>query len=348
MYIDQERSVKATATVGSDAGALRNLSLNAKLELYAKLSLARLAEEKIIAEYFLDGMKTPAHLGIGGEAIPIGVVHCLPDNTKYFGTYRNHTLFLALSDDLDGFFGEMYGKQSGISRGKAGSMHLCAPEHNLTLTSAIVASTIPVATGAAFASHYRGSGEQVAVFFGDGATEEGVFFESINFAALHKLPILYVCEDNGYAIHTPQHERQSYRDLGQILAGYPCHYLRGDGRRLESVIACCDELLQRMARDPAPALLHLDYYRFLQHCGTLEDYDAGYRQRPADLEQTQDPLRNFAEALCAQGVLRKELAEIDARLKRRVDAACAGAISAPFADPAELWTDVLADTQVVR
>ena len=137
------------------------------LSLYRKLILARRAEEKIREEYFNDDMKTPVHLGIGQEAIPVGVCHCLAAGTKTFGTYRNHALYLAITGDTDGFFAELYGKATGPAKGKAGSMHLSAPELGLMATSAVVGSTIPLAVGAALANTYCKSGDLVAVFFGD-------------------------------------------------------------------------------------------------------------------------------------------------------------------------------------
>src|SRR3989344_1652857 len=123
------------------------LSKEESLALYRKLILTRLAEEKIREEYFKDEMKTPVHLGVGGEAIPVGVCHCLPAGSKTFGTYRNHSLYLAMTGETDGFFVEMYGKVTGVAKGKAGSMHLSAPEGNLVSTSTVVGTTIPVAVG---------------------------------------------------------------------------------------------------------------------------------------------------------------------------------------------------------
>ena len=178
------------------------------LTLYRKLMLARCAEERIRQEYSQDEMKTPVHLGIGQEAIPVGVCAAVPPGTKFFGTYRNHALFLALTEDTDRLFGELYGKLTGTAKGKAGSMHLAAPAEGLLATSAVVGTTIPVAVGVALANQYRQSDGLVVSFFGDGAVEEGVFWESLNFACLKKLRLLFVCEDNGLAIHTPTDQRQ--------------------------------------------------------------------------------------------------------------------------------------------
>ena len=158
------------------------LSMDERIALYRKLLLVRQVEEAIRTHYASDDMKTPVHLGIGGEAISVGVCHCLPAKASTFGTYRNHALYLAVTDDTDGFFAELFGKESGPGKGKAGSMHLCRPDCGLMATSAVVATTIPLAVGAALANAYRKDSTPVAVFFGDGAVEEGVFWESVNFA----------------------------------------------------------------------------------------------------------------------------------------------------------------------
>src|SRR3712207_1665705 len=124
------------------------LSASELESLYSRVLLVRLCEQQISKEYFQDEMKTPVHLGIGGEAMAVGVHFACPQDTMYFGTYRNHALYLACNPDTDGFFGEMYGKLNGCGKGKAGSMHMSCPEHGLTATSAVVATTIPVAAGA--------------------------------------------------------------------------------------------------------------------------------------------------------------------------------------------------------
>ena len=165
------------------------LSMDERIALYRKLLLVRQVEEAIRTHYASDDMKTPVHLGIGGEAISVGVCHCLPAKASTFGTYRNHALYLAVTDDTDGFFAELFGKESGPGKGKAGSMHLCRPDCGLMATSAVVATTIPLAVGAALANAYRKDSTPVAVFFGDGAVEEGVFWESVNFACLHRLNV---------------------------------------------------------------------------------------------------------------------------------------------------------------
>lgn len=313
------------------------------LSLYRTLMLVRRAEEKIREEYFSDEMKTPVHLGIGGEAISVGVSHCLPAGTKTFGTYRNHALYLAVTQDTDGFFAELYGKIRGSGKGKAGSMHLSAPERGLMATSAVVGTTIPLAVGAALANAYRRSNDLVVSFFGDGAVEEGVFWESLNFACLRRLRVLFICEDNGLAIHTPTAERQGFRSIPEAVRGFECHVASGDGSDLREVISTTRRLLRLLTEDPKPAFLHFTYVRLLEHVGPREDFDVGYRRRPMPAElETLDPLRRFERELSRNGCLPKELEAVRATVDEQISRSVRAAQEAPFPPPYELYTDVLA------
>src|SRR5438552_3213079 len=179
----------------------------------------RRVEEEVARVYPTDTIKSPVHLSIGQEAASVGVCEALRPDDIVFGTYRGHALYLAKGGDLREMIAELYGKATGCTHGKGGSMHLIAPAQGVLGTSAVVGTTIANAVGYAYALRYRqalGAGLPtppqppiVASFFGDGATEEGVFAESLNFAALKRLPVLFVCENNRYAIHTHQSRRQA-------------------------------------------------------------------------------------------------------------------------------------------
>ena len=313
------------------------------LLLYRKLLLARLCEERIRLEYPKDEMKTPVHLGIGQEAIPVGVCHGLPSGTRSFGTYRNHALYLALTDNTDGFFGELYGKAIGPGKGKAGSMHIACPEKGLMATSAVVATTIPVAVGAAFAHQYQKTDRLVVSFFGDGAVEEGVFWESLNFACLHRLRILFVCEDNGLAIHTSTAQRQGFRSIPEAVRPFQCHVDGVDGASLMAVMEGTQRLLARMEADLKPAFLHCPYFRFLEHVGPQEDFQVGYRRRPTaeELERL-DPLLRFEKVLAEKGCSSAELQQVRQSVEQQIERSVRVAREAPFPPPAELTMDLYA------
>lgn len=314
-----------------------------ELPAWRKLVMARLAEEHIRARYMGNEMKTPVHLGIGAEAISVGVCLALPQGSKCFGTYRNHNLYLALTEDLPGFFGELYGRATGGAKGKAGSMHLSYPSKGLIATSAVVGTTIPLAVGAALAEQYRGSKGVSAVFFGDGAVEEGAFWESLNFAAARGLRVLFVCEDNELAIHAPAKDRQGYRSLVDIAKQFDCVVERGDGSKLDEVYAKAAKAVDGMLKKGRPGFLHLDYFRFLEHVGINEDFHFGYRKKPSAAKlKTLDPVTNFEKALLAKRRTKAELENIKREVMEAVDAADAAAGRAPFAPPRELHEDVYA------
>ena len=233
------------------------------MRAYKKMLLTRLAEEAIISEYFDDEMKTPVHLSIGAEAITAGICTVLPRDTIYYGTYRSHGLYLSVTEETERFFGELYGKATGISRGKAGSMHLSSVQHNLIATSAIVGSTLPVAVGSALASKYQGKDNLTCVFFGDGAMNEGSFYESLNFATLHQLPIIFVCEDNDLAIHSKRSEREGFRSIEQLIKSFNIDFYEVDGSSLNDVLDVTQGCFEKLQNEMRPVFIHAKYYRFL-------------------------------------------------------------------------------------
>src|SRR5438552_2331429 len=218
--------------------------------LYRLLYRIRRIEEEIARVYPSDRIRSPVHLSIGQEAVSVGVCEALEPRDVAFGTYRGHALYLARGGDLRQMIAELYGKATGCTKGKGGSMHLIAPEVGMMGTSAVVGTTIANAVGHAYALRYRKQDAVVASFFGDGATEEGVFSESLNFAVLKRLPILFVCENNQYAIHTHQSRRQGNPAICERARafGLPAERLHGD-----DVVA----LVER-ARDVVPRVRHGD------------------------------------------------------------------------------------------
>jgi pyruvate dehydrogenase E1 component alpha subunit len=304
--------------------------------------MMRLCEEAIIAEYHKDEIKTPVHLGIGAEAISLGVTYCLPKYTHYYGTYRNHNLFLSLSQDLNSFYGELFGKVTGTQNGLAGSMHLSQPGAGLIMTSAVVGTTIPVAIGSALAAKLSGDPRWTVVFFGDGATEEGVFYESLNFASLHKLKILFVCEDNELAIHTSSKERMGYKNLSAVCNGFHMDYAQASGHHLETVIATSKAAIKKAEEKQIPLLLHFDYFRFLQHVGTLEDFDAGYRAKPSDLKPL-DPYFNFISYLETQKFSQSKMQTIVDKNKSLIAAAMENARNAAYPSSSSLYDNLFCE-----
>src|SRR5947208_9656478 len=197
--------------------------------LYRSLYRIRRLEEEVARVYPSDRIKSPVHLSIGQEAVSVGVCEALKPQDVVFGTYRGHALYLAKGGDLRAMVAELYGKATGCTKGEGGSMRLIGTAAGVMGTSAVVGTTIANAAGYAYALKARKSDAVVVSFFGDGATEEGVFAETLNFAVLKQLPILFVCENNGYAIHTHQSRRQGRPDIRARAEAYGLPAERLDG-----------------------------------------------------------------------------------------------------------------------
>ena len=313
------------------------------LDLYKKLYLIRRAEEKIREHYMEDEMKTPMHMSMGEEAIAVGVCHALKTEDQVFGTYRSHAIFLAKTQKIDDFFAEMYGKDTALLKGKGGSMHMCAPEFGFMGTSAIVASVIPVAVGAAFANKQRGNGKLVTVFFGDGALDEGDFWESLNLACLMKLPVLFVCEDNGFAVHTATYKRQGYASITDIVSKFNCNVLKENTTDAEVIYGLTCQAIKLIKTKQMPCFIHLKYYRYLEHVGVNEDFDAGYRAREEFEEWYQkDPVNLQRAKLLKQGIKEEEIVRIEGVLNSQIENSIRLAKEAPFAEASELYKNVFA------
>lgn len=315
---------------------------NLNVELYRKLYLVRASERKIIEHYFEDEMKTPMHMSMGAEAISVGICQALEPRDQVFGTYRSHALFLAKTGDTDDFFAEMYGKETASLKGKGGSMHLCSPERGFMGTSAIVASAIPVAVGCAFANKCSGSNRTVAVFFGDGAVEEGVFWESLNAACLMKLPVLFVCEDNDLAVHTPKLLRKGYRSIVNVVSGFDCLFYEDETTDAETIYNLACRAVDQTRKRQRPSFIRLRYYRYLEHVGVKEDFDAGYRNRGEYQKwQKRDPIRLQREKLQNLGFDRSYIASMETEIQDKVNRSFNKARQADFCDVCCLYEDVL-------
>lgn len=305
-------------------------------ELYRALYRIRRFEEEVARIYPSDRIKSPVHLSIGQEAVSVGVCAALQPEDIVFGTYRGHALYLAKGGDMKEMAAELFGREGGCARGKGGSMHLIAPRAGMLGTSAVVGTTIPNAVGYALALIYRRSPQIVVSFFGDGATEEGVFAESLNFAALKQLPILFVCENNGYAIHTPQSRRQS---TPHICARAAAHGIPTEQIRDSDVLALaqrCTETVAKIRNGQGPYFLEVLTYRWQEHVGPGEDYQLGYRNRDEARPWRENDQVGRLAALIDSDVR----ARIQVLVEEEIDAAFAYAEASPYPGPEELETDV--------
>jgi TPP-dependent pyruvate/acetoin dehydrogenase alpha subunit len=317
---------------------------------YHSVYRIRKVEEKIAAIYPTDKIQSPVHLSIGQEAISVAVCAALQAGDVVFGSYRCHALYLAKGGDLRRMIAELYGKATGCAKGKGGSMHMIDVAAGVMGASAVVGTTIPQAVGYALAMKMRsqgagGKGQEpggpthhpiVASFFGEGAIEEGALHESFNFAALKKVPILFICENNGLAIHSRQQDRQAV-SMENLVQSYGIDYVNFDSMDIlqihEGVAHAAAEI--RAGRS-GPCFFECTCYRWREHVGPGEDFFAGYRAR-AEAEPwfANDQVARLA------GMLAPAIrARIEQEVDREIQDAFDFAESSPFPEDAELLTDL--------
>jgi TPP-dependent pyruvate/acetoin dehydrogenase alpha subunit len=303
--------------------------------IYRALYRIRRVEEEVAQAYPTDRIKSPVHLSIGQEAVSVGVCAALRPDDVVFGTYRGHALYLAKGGDLRAMVAELFGKATGCTKGKGGSMHLISADKGMLGTSAVVGTTIANAAGYAYALKCRGNGALVVSFFGDGATEEGVFAETLNFAALKNLPLIFVCENNQYAIHTHQSRRQGSAQL--------CDRARASGVKAERVehndVLYLHDRIQAVApevRLGRPHFFEVMTYRWREHVGPNSDYQLGFRTEDEAVPWiASDQVTRLAQYVDAP---RRE--EIDREVEAEIADAFAFADASPHPVAAELYTDV--------
>jgi TPP-dependent pyruvate/acetoin dehydrogenase alpha subunit len=304
---------------------------------YKSLYRIRRVEEEIAAVYPTDKIKSPVHLSIGQEAVAVGVCEALEKNDIVFGTYRSHALYLAKGGDLRKMIAELYGKVTGSAKGKGGSMHLIDIEAGAMGASAVVGTTIPHAAGYALAMKLKRAATVVVSFFGDGAVDEGVFHETMNFAALKALPIIFVCENNLYAIHTHQLRRQKLGNICDKARSYGMTAIQIPDNDIfaihEQVSAAAAQL---RAGAPGPFFFECLTYRLKEHVGPSEDYHLGYRSR----EEAEPWVRNDPMTKLAAQIEPAQRKQIDAVVDAEIRDAFEFAEASAFPPAEELFTDV--------
>lgn len=273
------------------------------IELYRVMQTIRKVERKIEEEYKYDEMKTPVHFSIGQEAISAGACIHLRKDDYIFGTHRFHAQYIAKGGDLKKMIAEMYLRKSGCSAGRGGSMHLIDPEYGIMGSSAIVGGCLPLGTGAALAAKIQNIDRVTVVFFGDGAVDEGTFHESLNFASLKKLPVIYICENNLYAINSRQCSRRT-GDIYRLADGYNIPGRQTDGNDVLKVSECVDKAVARCRSGEGPTLIECITYRWKGHVGTVNDLGEGFRpQSEYDYWVSKCPIKWYVDYLKGTGVL---------------------------------------------
>lgn len=292
-------------------------------QLYYQMLRIRRIEEAIAERYQQQEMRCPTHLCIGEEAIAVGVSAHLTPQDKVFSNHRGHGHYLAKGGDLRRLLAELYGFAEGCCGGRGGSMHLTDLPAGFIASTPIVGGTVPLAGGYAWAEQMKKSGNVVAIFFGDGCFEEGVVHETMNFAALKKLPLLFVCENNQYSVMTPLIERQPKRDIYKIASAHGLQSVSGDGNRVDQVYTLAKAAVINARAGLGPQFLELHTHRWPEHCGPNEDDELGYRS-PGELTDWKQrcPLLQTRQTLLESRLINNaDLAEMETALADEIERA---------------------------
>lgn len=292
-----------------------------QVEMLETMLLIHRVEKHMESLYHLDEMKTPIHLCIGQEAIAVGVCAHLKDEDYIQSNHRSHGHYLAKGGDLKKMIAELYCRETGCSRGRGGSMHLIDTSVGHLGSSSIVGGGIPIGTGLGLASKLGGHGRVSVVFFGDGAADEGTLYESINFAVLKRLPVIYVLEDNAWAVCSHRRRRQAMPNI--FLKADAEHVLSRsiDGNDLSAVYAAAGEAVERARGGQGPSLIECKTYRVRGHAGSYSDAHLGYRsQEEIDRwEKERCPVAAWRDRLLAEAVIGEDdLREMERRVDGRI------------------------------
>jgi TPP-dependent pyruvate/acetoin dehydrogenase alpha subunit len=245
--------------------------------IYSQLLRIRKIEEVIAERYTEWEMRCPVHLSIGQEAIPVGVSMHLSIEDHVYSNHRSHGHYFAKGGNLKKMIAELYGKETGCCGGRGGSMHLIDLDVGFMGSTPIVGGTVPLAVGDAWSSVLKGEKRVSVIYFGDGCFEEGVIHESMNFATLHKLPVLFVCENNGYSVYTKLNDRQSSREIIDIANAHGIQTHNADGNDVLDVMEASYNAIEGVKNGEGPQFLEFSTYRWLEHCGPFDDDNLNYR-----------------------------------------------------------------------
>jgi len=321
---------------------LRGLGRDQLIELYRQMLLIRRFEEKSAEAYVAGKIGGFCHLYIGQEAVAVGSISAIRKDDILLTSYREHGLALAKGITPRSLMAELFGKATGCSKGKGGSMHMFQKDLGFYGGHAIVGGQIPLASGTAFATKYRGTDQVTLCYFGEAAVNQGAFHESLNMAQLWKLPCIYICENNQYGMGTSLQRAMSLSDIWKKACAYEMASEFVDGMDVLAVREATARAVERARKDYLPTLLEIRTYRFMGH--SMSD-PGNYRTR-AEIEkyQERDPIKLFSATLLEEKIVdNKTLEEIDRKVREEVEDSLRFADESPLPDPEELYTDVYAD-----
>jgi TPP-dependent pyruvate/acetoin dehydrogenase alpha subunit len=318
----------------TQAAAPTSIARVTLLGLHRTMLTIRLFEQRVAREFRTGEIPGFVHMYVGEEAIAAGVCANLDVRDYVTSTHRGHGHCIAKGCDLRAMMAEIYGREDGLCRGRGGSMHIADFSRGMLGANAIVGGGIALATGAGLASSVRGSGEVAVAFFGDGAANQGVLHESLNLAAIWKLPVLYVCENNGFAESTPAAYATSVADVASRAVAYGIPGVVADGADVRDVYTAARTAVERARAGEGPTLLEVKTYRFMGHFEGDPDRYRDDEDRRATRDN--DALGKLRGELLADGVAEDELEGMHAELEAAIAEAVEFARASPFPDPAEV------------
>jgi len=313
--------------------------------LYFNMLRIRKVEERIAELYPEQEMRCPVHLCIGQEAIPVGVCTNLSRHDYVLSNHRSHGHYLAKGGNLKAMMGELYGKKTGCAQGKGGSMHLVDLTAGFLGATPIVGSTIPIATGVAFGHTLRGKQNVTVVFFGDAAVEEGVFHESVNFAVLKKLPVVFVCENNLYSVNSPLSVRQPKKQrIFELVRGHGIKSYQGDGNDVIEIYNLSKRAVKMAKNKRGPTFLEFKTYRWREHCGPDFDHQSGIRpENEFEKWKRSCPIKRFRSLLLKKKLLsERAMADMSCRIEKEIAEAVLFAKESPFPEGRMLFEHLFA------
>ena len=326
----------------SQKNRLGGLDSETLIKLFRQMLLIRRFEEKSAEAYSMGKIGGFCHLYIGQEAVAVGAISAIETDDYVLTSYREHAHAIAKGMTPESVMAELFGKKTGCSHGKGGSMHMFDKRVGFLGGHAIVGGQIPLATGTAFATKYKGTDRVTLCFFGEAAVNQGAFHESLNMAQLWKLPCVYICENNQYGMGTSLARAMSLQNIAQKADAYEMASEFVDGMDVLAVREATQRAVERARKSYLPTLLEVRTYRFMGH--SMSD-PGNYRTR-AEIEkhQERDPIKLFTSSLKDAKVLDdKTIEQMEQQIREEVEHAVRFADESPEPDPAELYTDIYAN-----
>jgi TPP-dependent pyruvate/acetoin dehydrogenase alpha subunit len=327
------------ATVGERPSTIDGDRL---LELFRSMVRVRAFEEEVVSAFRAGLIPGSTHPCIGQEAIKVGALDAIQPRDLVLATYRGHGEALLKGIDPVGIMAELMGRRTGVNGGKGGSMHLSDPSVGLMTTNAIVAGHIPHAGGVALSCQYRKTGQVVLCFFGDGASCEGEFFETLNMSMIWKVPLIFICENNGFAISVPTSKSQATPDIADRAHGFGMPAVIVDGNDVLAVRAAVDEGADRARRGDGPTFIECKTVRWEHHSGFSSGAD-GADQRRA-VRESVDPIRRYRRSLTAWDVASDDdLDRAESELRYWAKRVRSEAEQAPCTGAESIWSNLYAE-----